>query len=105
MTNGAGSARLEVEMAFCTVVEWDQDLGELLRTVSGNDTQPSGCLVRIVGSSDKGTYAIEVWKSSDDARRFAEQTAPALAQSSLPPPTRVDGFEPFVALIRSEESG
>jgi hypothetical protein len=81
------------------------DLGEVLRTLPGNDTQPSGCLVRIVGSSDKGTSAIEVWKSSDDARRFAEQTAPALAQSSLPPPTRVDGFEAFVALIRSEESG
>jgi hypothetical protein len=105
MSNGAGSAQLEVEMAFCTVVEWDQDLGEVLRTLPGNDTQPAGCLVRIVGSSAKGTYAIELWNSGEDARRFAEQTAPALAQSSLPPPTRVDGFEASVALISTEESG
>jgi hypothetical protein len=92
-------------MAFCTVVEWDQDLGEVLRTMPGNDTQAAGCLVRLVGSSDKGTYVLELWNTADDARRFAERTAPAGAQSSLPPPTRVDGFEPFVALIRSEESG
>jgi hypothetical protein len=92
-------------MAFCTVVEWDQDLGEVLGTISGNDTQPAGCLVRIVGSSDKGTYVIELWNSGEDARRFAEQTAAAIAPSSLPPPTRVDGFEASVALIRTEESG
>ena len=100
-----GRARVEVEMAFCTVVEWDQDLGEVLSTLPGSDTQPAGCLVRIVGSSAKRTYAIELWNSGADAGRFAAQTAPALAQSSLPPPTRVDGFEASVALIRAKESG
>lgn len=92
-------------MAFCTVVEWDHDLGAELSALPGNDMQPAGCMVRIVGSSGKATYAIEVWQSSDDARRFAEQTAPALAQSSLPPPARVDGFETSVALISAGKSG
>jgi hypothetical protein len=92
-------------MAFCTVVEWDQDLGDVLRTMPGNDTQPAGCQVRIVGSSNKGTYVLELWDSEDDARRVAEQTAADGAQSSLPPPARVDGFEAFVALIGGEESG
>jgi hypothetical protein len=96
---------LEVEMAFCTVVQWDQDITESLRSLPGSERQPDGNLVRIVGASDKGTYAIEVWDSGEDARRFAETTAPSLAQSSLPPPTRVDGFEASVAFIRAAESG
>lgn len=90
-------------MAFCTVVEWDQDLGEALGTMPGNETQPTGCLVRIIGSSDKGSYVIELWNAADDARRIAEQ--PASAQSSLPPPARVDGFETSVALISAGGSG
>ena len=92
-------------MAFCTVVEWDQDLGEMLGTIAGNDPPPSGCTVRIVGSSPKGTYVIELWNSGEDAQRFAEQSGPSAAMSSLPPPARVDGFEAPVALIRTEESG
>jgi hypothetical protein len=96
---------MEVDMTFCTVVEWDEDLGEALRSFHGSDAQPAGCLVRIVGSSGKGTYAIEVWDSGEDLRRFAESTAPTLAQSSLPPPTRVDGFEASVVFNRGSESG
>lgn len=92
-------------MAFCTVVEWDRDLGEAVRALPGSDMQPAGSLVRIFGSSGKGTYAIEVWLSGEDARRFAEQSASELAQSSLPPPDRVDGFETSSVFIRPAESG
>jgi hypothetical protein len=92
-------------MAFCTVVEWDQDLGEVLRTLPGSNAQPEGALVRIFGSSDKGTYAIELWNSGEDARRFAEESAPSLAQSSLPPPDRVAGFETSSVFIRAAASG
>jgi hypothetical protein len=92
-------------MVFCTIVEWDENLIETLSNLAGGDMPPDGSLVRIVGASDKGTYAIEVWSSADDARRFAEQSAPALAQSSLPPPTRGDGFEACSLFIRAAESG
>ena len=92
-------------MAFCTVVEWDQDLGDKLDAIVGSDPPPAGCRVRIVGSSAKGTYVIELWNSGEDAQRFAEHSAPSAAVSSLPPPARVDGFEAPVALIRTDESG
>jgi len=92
-------------VAFCTVVEWDQDLGEVLRTLPGSNTQPEGSLVRIFGSSEKGTYAIELWQSGEDARKFAESSAPALAQSLLPPPARVAGFETSSVFVRPAESG
>jgi hypothetical protein len=36
---------------------------------------------------------IEVWQSADDARAFAEQSAPFLATMTMPPPARVSGFE------------
>jgi len=36
---------------------------------------------------------IEVWRSSDDARAFAERSAPALAEIQLPPPSRAAGFD------------
>ncbi len=36
---------------------------------------------------------IEVWRSGDDARAFAEQTRPALAAAQLPAPARVASFE------------
>jgi hypothetical protein len=92
-------------MAFCTVVEWDQDITDTLRRLPGSESQPDGILVRIVGASDKGTYVIEVWNSGEDARRVAEQTASTLGEVSLPPPTRVDGFEAPVAFIRAAQSG
>jgi hypothetical protein len=92
-------------MTFCTVVEWDENLIETLSTLARDDMPADGSLVRIVGASDKGTYAIEVWTSAEDAQHFAEQSAPALAQASLPPPTRVDGFEASSVFIRAAESG
>jgi hypothetical protein len=36
---------------------------------------------------------IEVWRSGDDARAHAEQSAPFLADAQLPAPSRVSGFE------------
>src|SRR3984893_7262275 len=71
-------------MVFCTVVEWDQDITETLRSLPGSESQPDGILVRIVGASDKATYVIEVWNSGDDARRVAEQSPSNLGQVSLP---------------------
>ena len=59
-------------MAFCTIVEWDQDLGAELSRLQGDDAPPPGSLVRVFGSTGSGTYAIEVWESGEDARRFAE---------------------------------
>ena len=35
----------------------------------------------------------EVWRSSDDARAFAEQSGPAMAVAEMPAPSRVYGFE------------
>jgi hypothetical protein len=87
-------------MAFCTIVEWDQDVSQALAHMPGNDSLPAGALVRVYGGSESGAYAIEVWESSDDARRFEEKSAPALEQSSLPPPTRVNGYPSATVLIR-----
>jgi hypothetical protein len=36
---------------------------------------------------------IEVWRSSDDAQAFAQQSAPRLTTVPMPPPSRVMGFE------------
>jgi len=36
---------------------------------------------------------IEVWRSGDDAKAHAEQSAPFLAEARLPAPSRVFGFE------------
>ena len=90
-------------MAFCTTVEWNEDLADALAGLHDNDVPPEGLLVRIVGATDSGTHAIEIWRSGDDARRFAESTAPALAAAALPPPTRVAGFEAASVFIRPEQ--
>lgn len=90
-------------MAFCTIVEWDQDLTEALVGLHDREAPPEGALVRLVGATDSGTYAIEIWRSGEDARQFAESNAPALAASALPPPTRVAGFEAASVFIRPEE--
>jgi hypothetical protein len=90
-------------MAFCTIVEWDEDLSAELSRLQGDDAPPAGSLVRVFGSTDSGTYAIELWESGEDARRFAESSAPALASSSLPPPSRVAGFEASKAFIRGDK--
>ena len=87
-------------MAFCTLVEfeWDESFGREQFTVAmGNadpgDELPAGCLSRITGIDDAGARVIEVWRSGDDARAFAEKSRPALAAARLPGPARVVGFE------------
>lgn len=87
-------------MAFCTIVEfeWDESFGrEQFTAALGEPSQdgelPAGCLSRITSVDDAGARVIEVWRSGDDARAFAEQTRPALAAAQLPAPARVIGFE------------
>ncbi len=87
-------------MPFCTIVEWDQDVGDQLQGLAGAHAPAPGLMVRAVGTDDSGTHVIELWESSDDARRFGEASAPALAQSALPPPTRVTGFETASVSVR-----
>jgi hypothetical protein len=89
-------------MAFCTVVEWDQDVSIELSKLQGEDALPAGSLLRVFGATESGTYAIEIWDSEEDARRFAEASAPALATASLPPPTKVAGFAAAKLFIRAE---
>jgi len=85
-------------MTFCTLVEfeWDETFGRERFTSTIGDVggpTPEGRLSRIVGFDDKGARIIEVWRSGDDARAFAEKSRPFLAAAQLPPPSRVAGFE------------
>jgi hypothetical protein len=86
-------------MPFCTIVEfeWDEtfDREQFASMVgdAGNDASPDGRLSKIAGIDERGARMIEVWRSSDDARAFAEQSAPFLAGAQLPAPSRVVGFE------------
>lgn len=85
-------------MPFCTLVEWDRDfdlggLEAMIERSGGHETLPAGCLIRIVGAAESGARVIEVWRSADDARRFAEAQAPLLSEFPMPPPDRVAGFE------------
>lgn len=86
-------------MPYCTIVEfeWDESFGrEHFASMAGmmdEEVPPPGRLSRIAGIDDRGARMIEVWRSSDDARAFAEQSAPALANADFPPPARVVGFE------------
>ena len=86
-------------MPFCTIVEfeWSEAFGReqfaAMTAGAGVDDLPEGCLSRIVGIDDAGARVIEVWRAQDDARAFAEKTAPALASFQMPPPARVGGFE------------
>ncbi len=78
--------------------EWDENLDhQRFASMTGNAgadiTPPAGCLSRIVGIDGKGARMIEVWRSGEDARAFAEKTQPALTDAQLPPPSRVFGFE------------
>lgn len=91
-------------MAFCTIVEWDQDLSAELTKLQGDDAPPPGSIVRVFGSTETGTYAIEIWDSSDAARRFAEASAPTLAASTLPPPTRGAAFQVSQLFIREQNA-
>jgi len=87
-------------MPFCTIVEWDQTVSDQLAAMADADAPAPGLMVRIVGTDGSWTHVIELWESSDDARRFGEAAAPALAQSALRPPTRVTGFETAAASVR-----
>jgi len=87
-------------MPFCTIVEfeWDEAFGreqfaDMIARTGPVDDKPAGCVSRIVGVDDTGARVIEVWRSGADAQAFAEQTAPALADVQMPPPSRVTGFE------------
>ncbi len=85
-------------MPFCTIVEfeWDEnfDHQQFAATVgSAADELPPGCISRISGIGASGAKMIEVWRSGDDARAFAEQSKPFLADAQLPAPVRVAGFE------------
>ncbi len=53
-----------------------------------------------MGSPDGGAAIIEVWRSTDDARRFSEQNAHLLAEFGMPSPTRVAAFETTVFQAR-----
>jgi hypothetical protein len=61
--------------------------------MDGDKVAPEGRLSRIAGIDGTGARMIEVWRSSQDARAFAEQSAPALADAQLPAPSRVVGFD------------
>ena len=87
-------------MPFCTIVEfeWDETFDREHFTsmvgAAGADSEPvAGRLSRIAGIDEHGARMIEVWQSGDDARAFAERSAPALAGAALPQPSRVVGFE------------
>ncbi|HET7247635.1 MAG TPA: hypothetical protein VFJ07_22695 [Streptosporangiaceae bacterium] len=87
-------------MPFCTLVEfeWSQSFGRGQFTAALGEADPdgelpAGCLSRITSIDDAGARVIEVWRSGDDARAFAEQSRPALAAAQLPAPARAVGFE------------
>jgi hypothetical protein len=85
-------------MPYCTIVEfaWDEsfDYEAFARTIgAGGDVLPTGCLSRISSIDATGARMIEVWESGQDARAFAERSAPDIDLAQLPAPTRVSGFE------------
>jgi hypothetical protein len=87
-------------MTFCTIVEfeWDESFdhegfASALDRLSEGSPPPAGRLSRIAGIDGHGARMIEVWRSSDDAQAFAQQSAPLLATAHMPPPSRVMGFE------------
>jgi hypothetical protein len=87
-------------MPFCTIVEfeWTEGFGReqfarMIERAGPVDQLPAGCLSRTVGADDTGARVIEVWRSGEDARAFAERSAPDLAGLQLPAPSRVIGFE------------
>ena len=86
-------------MPFCTIVEfeWVEGFGQeqfasMIERAGPVHELPAGCVSRIAGVDDAGARVIEVWRSEDDARAFAEQSAPDLAALPLPAPSRVMGF-------------
>ena len=87
-------------MPYCTVVEFEWSSPEerkqfenMIGAAGDAGPGPEGRLSRISGIDDAGARMIEVWRSSDDARAFAEQSGPAMAVAEMPAPSRVYGFE------------
>ena len=85
-------------MPFCTIVEfeWDENFGrERFTSAIGDmgEEKPAGLLSRITGIDDKGARIVEVWRSGEHARAFAEKSRPVLAAAQLPAPSRVVGFD------------
>jgi len=87
-------------MPFCTIVEFEWTeasergrFDEFIAHAGARDALPEGCLSRIGGIDDHGARMIEVWRSGDDARRFAEPSAPSLAGAQMPAPSRAMAFE------------
>jgi len=87
-------------MAQCTIVEFEWgDTGARARfeaavaAASDGTVTPEGRLARIVGIDERGARVVEVWTTAADAQRFAEATAPALADVGMPAPSRVESFE------------
>jgi hypothetical protein len=85
---------------YCTIVEfeWDEsfDHEQFASTLAAGQAAsgpPKGRLSHIAGIDAKGARMIEVWQSAEDARAFAEQSAPFLAEMTMPPPSRVSSFE------------
>ena len=92
-------------MPFCTLLEWDSAFPfdryrEMNDRAQGHAALPEGCLSRVVGRAGTGATIIEVWHSSDDARRFSEQHAHLLAEFAMPSPTRVAAFETTIFQAR-----
>jgi hypothetical protein len=92
-------------MPYCTIVEfeWDETFDrEGFAAALGQmeaGSAPRGRLSKIAGIDERGARMIEVWRSSNDARAFAEHSTPSLSQSSIPPPSRVVGFEVTTYLV------
>jgi hypothetical protein len=85
-------------MTYCTIVEfeWDDSYDhEAFASSLGKSGEvlPDGCLSRISSIDAAGARVIEVWRSGQDARAFADQSKPHLAEIQLPAPSRVSGFE------------
>jgi hypothetical protein len=87
-------------MPYCTVVEfeWDETFDrERFASMVGRAGEaaqpPEGRLSHITGIDEHGARMIEVWRSGEDAKAHADQSAPFLATVEMPPPSRVFGFE------------
>lgn len=82
-------------MPFCTIVEFEwsdeAERDRFQRAADAGEPVADGRLARIVGIDDAGARVVEVWRSGEDARAFAEATAASVAQ--MPAPSRVVGFE------------